>query len=400
MHLLWLIPIVAMGIWQIFVIHLWPQAWLNLIVWAPFVMAGLGVFIAFWLNRLQPVLILITLIAFNLWVHFFIEDNHTGISSDLLLPFLATLLPINIFIWGSFPERGLRNLSFLGVGLLVLLVQIAGCFWILETLPTSLMTWFSKPLPVFHGIVHLPLFAFVTFVILILLQIIKNALNYQLKVLDSTIVFIFILLAMGLNYFAIQGAIAWMSTLIGFMVLLSMIFDAHLLAYTDPLTGLPTRRALYETFSGLRKNYAVAMMDIDHFKKFNDTYGHDIGDKVLCTVADDLRQARQGKVFRFGGEEFVLVFKKSTAEQAKQLVEEVRELIAHHVLEFKHKDQKEQVNVTVSFGVATKTPNFKSPEAVMKAADEALYQAKQGGRNKTAIYGDKPVKKAAKRIKQ
>src|SRR4029077_7824091 len=79
-------------------------------------------------------------------------------------------------------------------------------------------------------------------------------------------------------------------------------------AFVDALTGLPNRRALDEALARLSGDYALAMVDVDHFKQFNDTHGHDAGDRVLRSVAQQLRATRGGQAFRYGGEEFCLLF--------------------------------------------------------------------------------------------
>jgi len=400
LHLLWLIPLSVFSLWQIWQIPHWPQAWLSLIHYAPFVMAGLGIFIAFWLNRLQPVLILITLIIFSLFISQTLLPKSIYALFLAFIPFFSTLLPLNLFLWGNIPERGLRNLTYFWVGILFLILEIGLSIWLIETYPSQLQYYFSSPIPNLSTSIHLTSLPFIIFIVLIVFQMIKNAMTEQPRVLDTTLVFVLMLLMFGLNFYQTPGVLEWTATLMGFMILLSMIFDAHLMAYTDPLTGLPTRRALYETFAGLGKHYAIAMMDIDHFKKFNDTYGHDMGDEVLHTVAQHLLQVQNGKVFRFGGEEFVVVFKRLSAEKSKPFLEEVRAQIAQHRLQLIKQGQPVETKVTVSFGVAEKMPEFKHPDEVMKAADDALYQAKSGGRNRTTLYGEKPVKVKAKRIKQ
>ncbi|NPA71401.1 MAG: GGDEF domain-containing protein, partial [Gammaproteobacteria bacterium] len=177
--------------------------------------------------------------------------------------------------------------------------------------------------------------------------------------------------------------------------------DSHHIAYTDELTGIYGRRALMESFLGLGQKYSMAMVDIDHFKNFNDKYGHDVGDDVLRTVAEILNTVGiGGKVYRYGGEEFTLVFPgKGTSEVMAEL-ERLRSAVAFEVFEFDLKDQPEQTHVTISIGVAENSADFKTPEAVLKFADEGLYKAKKAGRNKV-VESLKNVKapKAKKAVK-
>ena len=156
-------------------------------------------------------------------------------------------------------------------------------------------------------------------------------------------------------------------------------------AHIDPLTGLPNRRALMERlqcqWARIERHggqLSFIMADIDHFKRVNDVYGHQIGDKMLQEVAGVIaQQCRQVDLpARYGGEEFAIVVPDETASEATRLADRCREEIANvHVAV-----NGETVAVTASFGVADAN-NLPSPEALMKQADEALYRAKQAGRN-------------------
>jgi len=178
---------------------------------------------------------------------------------------------------------------------------------------------------------------------------------------------------------------------------LAVIIDAYFLAYRDELTGLPSRRALYQLVLSLGRKYTVAMIDIDHFKKFNDTYGHDIGDQVLKLVAVKLQKVKGGgRVFRYGGEEFTIVFPRKEATQSATELEQLRQSIADYKIVIRHpqrkgKDERKKrqssnektVSVTISIGVAMRERKQSFDEA-LKCADEALYRAKKGGRNKVS----------------
>ncbi|HKJ92697.1 MAG TPA: GGDEF domain-containing protein, partial [Longimicrobiales bacterium] len=109
----------------------------------------------------------------------------------------------------------------------------------------------------------------------------------------------------------------------------SAVEDAYALAYRDGLTGLASRRALNEAVSGLRGRYVAVMVDVDHFKAFNDRWGHDAGDQVLRMVAQRLRQtAGGGRVFRYGGEEFTLLFPGRRLDDVRPVLENVRRSVA------------------------------------------------------------------------
>lgn len=173
-----------------------------------------------------------------------------------------------------------------------------------------------------------------------------------------------------------------------------VLVDSYLFAYRDELTTIPSRRALNQLALSLGRKYTVAMLDIDHFKKFNDTYGHDIGDQVLKLVASKLAQVKGGgKAFRYGGEEFTIVFSGKTPEQALPLLEAVRQAVQDYEIVIRQPQRKTKksrtgkkstnvktVSVTISIGFAARTSKL-GFEQTLKLADQALYRAKKAGRN-------------------
>jgi len=203
-----------------------------------------------------------------------------------------------------------------------------------------------------------------------------------------------LLLWAGAYFNQIDIPLAVLISLLMVQYLIAIVIDSYYLAYRDELTGIASRRALNQYALSLGRNYTVAMMDIDHFKKFNDTYGHDIGDQVLKLVAKKLTKIRGGgRVFRYGGEEFTAIFpRKSAADSAVEL-EKVRQSIQDYKIVFrqpvrqskkartkKPADSFKTVSVTISIGVAMRQAKH-SFEQTVKHADEALYRAKKNGRN-------------------
>jgi len=183
----------------------------------------------------------------------------------------------------------------------------------------------------------------------------------------------------------------------GFILILALLQKAYHLTYHDELTRIPARRALNEYLETLKYPYTMAMVDIDHFKKFNDTYGHDVGDQVLKKVAAHIEKVRDGgRAFRYGGEEFAVIFPGKSIDQVKHALEQLR--IDIHGDPFiprspdrpKKKPEKPKpaaqplkpVKVTVSIGMAEPSGREDAdPCRVLKRADEALYRAKNSGRN-------------------
>ena len=158
---------------------------------------------------------------------------------------------------------------------------------------------------------------------------------------------------------------------------------------TDALTGASNRRAfdqcLQEQFELATPSQPVSVLftDVDHFKSFNDTHGHAVGDQVLVVFANTLQSAvgDHGRVFRYGGEEFAIVCPVTDAESATQLAERTRCAVADQARVGRHDDERE-LCVTCSIGVATHTgPTFERVDQLLKAADQGVYAAKAAGRN-------------------
>lgn len=161
---------------------------------------------------------------------------------------------------------------------------------------------------------------------------------------------------------------------------------------TDALTGLANRKRFYEQFSDAlaeatasRQPLSVVMIDIDHFKTFNDRFGHMIGDQVLRLVGASIRQHIRGSdlAARYGGEEFAVVLPHAAAVGARQVAEAIRKTIFAKPL--KRKSNGETLGqVTVSLGVATLREGL-TAEQMIELADQCLYAAKRAGRNRVVV---------------
>jgi diguanylate cyclase (GGDEF)-like protein len=182
----------------------------------------------------------------------------------------------------------------------------------------------------------------------------------------------------------------------------SALHDLHTQAVTDPLTGLLNRRYLTEflpreVIRARRKgdSLAVLMIDLDHFKRFNDNFGHDAGDLVLTRVAQLLMAHIRGSdiACRYGGEEFIVVLPDTTLEGASRRAEEIRTAVRELQLSHRGKPLGE---ITVSLGVALLPDHVAGPEALVRVADEALYQAKAAGRDRVVMGHAPPITDAAR----
>jgi len=200
-----------------------------------------------------------------------------------------------------------------------------------------------------------------------------------------------------------------------FILAASIVESSYLMAFHDELTTLPARRAFNDALLRLGQPYSIAVADIDHFKQFNDTYGHDIGDQVLRLVAAHLaRVTGGGQAYRCGGEEFAILFPGKTTPEVFDHLEQLRAQIEAAEFRLRGGDRREvprgpdrrhektrgrtratgavqqlteakpagSLSATVSIGVATSTGEKCTPTLVLEAADQALYRAKANGRNR------------------
>lgn len=201
-------------------------------------------------------------------------------------------------------------------------------------------------------------------------------------------------------------ATAWFATA-ALLLGVAVIETSYLIAYHDELTGLPARRAFNQTISLLGGEYTIAMVDVDRFKQFNDTFGHDIGDQVLRMVASKLVTVGGNcKAFRYGGEEFAMVFPGRRTNEALAHAEGLRRAIAESTFVVRGMDRSRRprkerrsrqnrgrlrrergdTRVTVSIGLAEPDRPSTAVGDVIQAADKALYRAKERGRNRVEIH--------------
>lgn len=184
-----------------------------------------------------------------------------------------------------------------------------------------------------------------------------------------------------------------------FLIFIIALFEAsYSLAFHDTLTGLLSRRAMEQEFLRIGSRYTLAIVDVDHFKKVNDRYGHQVGDQVLRMVASCIQRcAKGGKVFRYGGEEFVIIFPKKTIKETLHILERIRMAVQKRPFVIRGADRPkkkpkgeiqsaegtERFRVTVSIGIAEKTERMRNrtDSEIIEMADKAVYQAKANGRN-------------------
>jgi diguanylate cyclase (GGDEF)-like protein len=278
-------------------------------------------------------------------------------------------------------------------------IAAAGAFvwWIVATGRTATVDWAYAPLAATAFDTPIPQLGLAS--IAIALAAIGAAAAVQRSAVVGGIGWALAAFALALHFSAARGAPPLFFGAAGLVLIVAVLQETYRLAFRDELTRLPSRRALNERLKAIGRRYAVAMVDVDHFKRFNDTHGHDVGDQVLRMVAVRLaRVGGGGQAFRYGGEEFTVLFPGKDADEALPHLEALRADVEGYRMAIRAADRPRRkragkrrrsvastaptVSVTVSIGVAERSDRNDYPEAVIKAADRALYRAKRAGRNR------------------
>jgi len=308
---------------------------------------------------------------------------------------LLLLVPLLILYFAISPDKGFSSLSGrIGFILLILGVILA---WILLSL-SPVGNWIRN---IFDFLGQYPLVARLEVLVardvpgaLIILWGLCFAVLFLASIFGRRAGFWlapwpYILLTFGAGIsrlFQITILLYWLNLGI-FFVMLILINEGWTYAFLDPLTNIPNRRYLELYLGQVRGEGFVAMADIDHFKKCNDTYGHDTGDQVLKMTARVLTQQAKGfRVFRYGGEEFTLVGKGLDVTNAHQILESTRQELEHR--KFYVRKQKKSITLTISIGVVS-FHKHRSLKDALELADNALYKAKKNGRNQVYMPSDK-----------
>ena len=310
---------------------------------------------------------------------------------------LTFLLPINLALVALLPERG--TLTTAGLVRWVLLgAQALAVVFIAQAFPDKALKFLTTHIVPARWTAWTPvqqpaIIAFIGIAVLLILAWLREP---QSPVRGYFYAFLAVFAALSWPA-AGPGQEIWLGTS-GLILVIAVIEASYLMAYRDGLTELPGRRALNEALPRLSGQFSVAMVDVDHFKRFNDTYGHDAGDHVLRLVAARLAQAPGGgTAYRYGGEEFAVVFPGKGQDECLPHLEELREMVETHRFTMrrrfrprvKPKNEKERksrqaIMITVSIGVAERNHRHTSPDQVIQAADKALYRAKEAGRNRVS----------------
>jgi diguanylate cyclase (GGDEF)-like protein len=332
----------------------------------------------------------------------FVAGPASGFEAETVFAGLAVLGPVVLTALAWLEERGTFSVHAL-LRLGVIVGAAALVWWIVASGRAATTAWAYAPLagtptPFATPIPQLGLAA----IAIALAAIAAGAFVYRSATVAG-LGWALVALALGLHFAAAAplGMPVFVATA-GLALVAAVLQETYRLAFRDELTGLPSRRALNERLRALGRHYAVAMVDVDHFKRFNDTHGHDVGDQVLRMVAARLaRVGGGGRAFRYGGEEFTVLFPGRGLDDAVPHLEAMRAQIEAYRMAIRRPDRPRKkragkrqrsstsvartFSVTVSIGAAEAGAKNDHPEAVVRAADRALYRAKRGGRNQLAV---------------
>ncbi|MFT5426491.1 MAG: diguanylate cyclase (GGDEF)-like protein [Gammaproteobacteria bacterium] len=393
-----LLPAIAITFdWAEFPKYQWLESNLRFLPYAVF---GIGLVLC-WLfyNSREFNLFIIIAVAFAAISQFFWAKGFPGFQRELLFNILSVLIPLNFLIFNYLKERGILNQH--GIKrLLFVAAQIIGVIWLVKTNQFGISTYLSIDVSLHplqgKSIIKQP------GQLMMALSLTILCIHWLLRPNQLRGAWILALISMIIAlHFILDTQIATVYFMLAGLILLSaIIMNSYNLAYKDELTQMSSRRALKQELASLGKTYSLAMVDVDHFKKLNDNYGHDVGDEVLKMLAAHLQSVEGGgKAFRYGGEEFTIVFAGKDASSATVYLNALRNKIASTPFIVRDKkrpkdksgqkqtttDNTKKLNVTVSIGVAEKQAKHGSTQDIMKSADNALYKAKKRGRNRVEI---------------
>jgi diguanylate cyclase (GGDEF)-like protein len=316
-------------------------------------------------------------------------------SARIVANAIAILLPLNLLVLAFLRERGIispagrRRLAFVALQVMaVAILSMPGLAQISVQLKRSFVPLIFTN---WSGLSQPALLAFILAIAVIMVPLIQRYKAVESSLLWS-VVAAFIAIGMASAgrlegvYFAAGGL----------ALIVALIETSYAMAYLDELTQLPSRRSLNEALLKLGESYSIAMLDVDHFKKFNDSYGHESGDQALRLVASRLSHITGGgKAYRYGGEEFAVVFPNKPPEEVFVYLDRMRRVIEQSVFTVRGADRrrkgksgvgrgsKKETHVTVSIGLASTNGERLTPTEVLRMADQALYKAKAKGRNCT-----------------
>lgn len=393
------LPIAVLGVSFLLVGYMpeLPDFFSVLRVYGPYFTLGVGLLVSLAFKRGRAVFAVLSLMLAYAGFRMFLGGGADAFTAKTVYAALCIFVPFNLALLSVVRERGALNPY--GARRLGLLVAEMG---ITAAIVLGDHQAFSESLyrPLFADAAAagspIPQLGLATMAVALMVAVICAVV--RASVIEAAFAVTVVAFAASCNGVVSSDVFAWLTTA-GVIVTAAVLQDSYRLAFRDELTGLPGRRVLNERLMSLEGNYSIAMLDVDHFKAFNDTWGHDVGDQVLKLVASRLRRVGGGgKAYRYGGEEFAIVFLGRRVLEVLPRVEALRKDIEAYEMKIRAANRPRSteagavrsaadaapiwVTVRVSIGVAEKSERLATPDAVIKAADEALYRAKSAGRNR------------------
>lgn len=377
-----------------------PPSLAGLESYGPYILFVVGAALAIGFNRGRALLALVTLVIAYEAQQSWLQTGLATPAARTVYLALVVFAPANLAALALLPERGTFNRHG-ALRLAVIVAEVAFTAWLAAAGRVELVDWayrkFLDPAPFSLG--RIPQLGIAVSALALIVAV--TAALVTRSAVSAGCAGAIVAFAVAVHVPTASFTSSIFTAAAETMLAIGVLQDAFRMAFRDELTGLPSRRALNERLATLGNRYAIAMLDVDHFKKFNDTHGHEFGDQVLKMIASHLaRVGGGGTAYRYGGEEFAIVFPRKSVEQALPHLEALRAAIEGYRIALRGTDRpprakggrrqpggwraRQSVSVTVSVGVAQRSDRLASPEAVIEAADRALYRAKEKGRNRVS----------------
>jgi diguanylate cyclase (GGDEF)-like protein len=363
----------------------------------PYLVGSAVILMAYLFGRLRPLLAALGIIACYWLLSNELQVTLSDPRAAEVYLGLSVCLPVLSLYLFLVPDRGIwnfRSLLTLVVCVCLALFAYAAPLW-LPLLGESTSAWFvAKPSEGYVMSYGATIAIGMSFLVGLVLVFHRN------QHIDAALVVALLALYVALAQLHLPFISVVMCTAAGLSLVFGVLRGSYFMAYRDDLTGLMGRRALNERLASLGKHYAIAMLDVDHFKRFNDKHGHDVGDQVLRLVASRIKGVKRGQAYRYGGEEFCIVFPRKSADDCLPALDDLRNSIGDYQMSLRDRNvrpnKKQQgsrkrgaskvgndiVGVTVSIGVAERSEALPDAAAVLKTADNNLYRAKRTGRDR------------------
>lgn len=373
----------------------------GLLVYLPYVLLAAAIGLAMYFNRVRPLCAAVTLLVAYWLIRLHLQTSLDAPVPQAIYALIGMLVPLGLTLIAMATERGVRHWHTARLALVTPALLLFGLLLYGDepARAQQLAAWFpAKPVP---GYV-LSWGASTAFAAALAAMLAFGLLSQER--LESSLIGALLCVFSALAFFHVPLVSTVMFATAAIILVAGLLQRSYAMAYRDELTGLLGRRALEERLAALGPRYTIALLDVDHFKQFNDRHGHKAGDEALKMVAARLSEVTGGGVpYRYGGEEFCVVFPRRGLDDCIDHLEALRRAIESYPLTLRDRvhrpDDDEEaahhrgetraaapVHLSASIGLAEPETQQDTPEEVMKIADKALYAAKDAGRNRLGWF--------------